>query len=211
LNLVYSLLINKEPLKIESYRDEVLNSASLDLEWIPYQGKYEHSKTQIFAAAFCTNWGERIILHISNYKNTQTLYPEKALIQDILLYFRQFPLTFGRYTTGVAVYGDDGYKGNRIKGRDSDFFILHQRCLFYNLDSPFEIGYNKTYITLKKYFENKQHIDLIKVFEKQVIKDNVFEGKYRTAALDAVSSSLLEITKYEKMDAGALLHDSKNS
>ena len=118
-------------------------------------------------------------MHISNYKNTDPLYPEKALIQDILSYFKQFPLTFGWYTTGVAVYDD---KGNRIKGRDSDFFILHQRCLFYNLDSPFEIGYNKTYITLTKDYKNK-HIDLIKVFEKQVVKDNVFDGKYRTTYL----------------------------
>ncbi len=56
----------EKPFKIESFRDEVLNSASMDLEWIPYRGKYLHSKTQIFAAAFCTNWGERIVLHISN-------------------------------------------------------------------------------------------------------------------------------------------------
>ena len=54
---------------------------------------------------------------------------------------------------------------DRIKGRDSDFFILHQRCLFYNLKSPFEIAYNVNYVTLKKDSETK-HIDLIKVFEK---------------------------------------------
>jgi DNA polymerase I len=197
LNLVQSLLIKKEQqLNIESYRDEVLNSASLDLEWLPYQGKYHHSKTQIFAAAFCTNWGERIVLHISNYKGPN---PEKELLKDILFYFNQFPLTFGWYTTGIAVYDD---KGDRIKGRDSDFFILYQRCLFYKLDSPFEIGYNKTYITIRKDFGNK-HIDLIKVFEKQIIKDNVFDGKYKTASLDAISSSLLGISKYEKMDPGS--------
>src|SRR4051794_37362787 len=88
-------------LKIESFRDEVLNSASLDFEWISFKGKYHHSKTRIFAAAFCTNWGERIVLHISNYKSQ---YPEKDLIKDILFYFEQFPLTFGWYTTGIAVY-----------------------------------------------------------------------------------------------------------
>jgi hypothetical protein len=78
-----------------------------------------------------------------------------------LFYFNQFPLTFGWYTTGIAVYDD---KGNRIKGRDTDFFILHQRCLLYNLESPFEIGYNGKYITLKRDSESK-HIDLFKVFE----------------------------------------------
>jgi len=156
---------SNQKLKIESYREEVLNSASLDLEWIPYKGKYNHGKTHLFAAAFCTSWGERIVLHIYNYKDNEQ-NAEKALIKDILFYFEQFPLTFGWYTTGIAVYDDNG---NRIKGRDSDFFILHQRCLLYDLDSPFEIGYNWNYISLKKSLENK-HIDLIKVFEKQVIK-----------------------------------------
>jgi hypothetical protein len=58
--------INHRIPKIESYRDEVINSASFDLEWIPFKGKYQHNKTRIYAASFCTNWGERIILHISN-------------------------------------------------------------------------------------------------------------------------------------------------
>ena len=193
-------ILKRNKLKIESYRDEVLNSASLDLEWVPYKGRYHHSKTQIFAAAFCTNWGERIVLHISNYKdNDDQQNAEKALIKDILFYFNQFPLTFGWYTTGVAVYDDNG---NRIKGRDSDFFILHQRCLLHNLDSPFEIGYNGNYISLKKGLENK-HIDLIKVFEKQIIKDNIFEGKYRTTRLDSVSSAILGISKFDNLTAGS--------
>jgi DNA polymerase, archaea type len=85
-------------LKIESYQPEVVNSASVDLEWIPYRGQYSHEKTRIFAACFCTNWGERIILHISDYVSLEN--PEKELIKDILFYFEQFPLTFGWYTTG---------------------------------------------------------------------------------------------------------------
>ncbi len=172
------------------------------MEWIPYKGKYNHSKTQIFAAAFCTNWGERITLHICKYKNSENQNPEKALIEDILFYFNQFPLTFGWYTTGVAISKyDSRKKAFQLKGRDSDFFILHQRCLFHKIESPFEIGYNGKYITLKKGSKNK-HIDLIKVFEKQVIKDNVLEGRYRTTSLDSVSSAILGISKYEGMDAG---------
>ncbi len=185
-------------LKIESYRDEVLNSASMDLEWIPYNGKYQHSKTSIFAAAFCTNWGERIVLHISNYKHKDQQSAEKALINDILFYFKQFQLTFGWYTTGIAVYDD---QGNRMQGRDSDFFILHQRCLYHNMESPFELSYNKNYMKLRDGYGIK-HIDLIKVFEKQIIKDNVFEGKYRTTGLDSVSSALLGIAKYDNINAG---------
>ena len=75
--MVNNKLIKKQSsqIKIKSYRNEVLNSASMDLEWLPYVGKYEHSKTQIFAAAFCTNWGERIVLYISRYKDQKN--PER--------------------------------------------------------------------------------------------------------------------------------------
>lgn len=62
-----------------------------------------------------------------------------------MFYFNQFTLTFGWYTTGVAVYDD---KGNRKEGRDSDFYILYQRCMYYNLDSPFDI--TDKYISQKK-------------------------------------------------------------
>src|SRR6478672_12766544 len=88
--------------KISSDRLEVKDSASLDLEWVPYKGKYEHGKTKIYAACFCTNLGKRIILHISRYSDRPN--PERDLIQDILFCLNQFPLTFGWYTTGLAVY-----------------------------------------------------------------------------------------------------------
>ncbi|MFY9871271.1 MAG: DNA polymerase domain-containing protein [Candidatus Nitrosopolaris sp.] len=108
----------------------------------------------------------------------------------------QFPLTFGWYTTGVAVYDDKGI--HRIKGRDSDFFILHQRCTLYHLISPIEV--KKTYARLKD--SNKKHIDLNKVFGKTIIQDAVFEGRYRTTDLDSVSRALLGLGKYGKLNAG---------
>ncbi len=186
--------------KIKSYRNEVINSASIDLEWVSYKGKYRHIETKIYAAAFCTNWGERIVLHISNYNESEFSNPERALIKDILFYFDQFPLTFGWYSTGITVYDDK--TGNRVRGRDSDFFILHQRCLYYNLNSPFEIGYKGSYISLKKGSYNK-HIDMMKVFGNKAIQYNVFEGEYTTTSLDGVSSALLGISKYGNMNAGS--------
>jgi hypothetical protein len=194
MTLSASAVSKKRLDKIESDRSEVKDSASIDLEWIPYKGKYEHNKTKIFAACFCTNWGDRIELHISRYSN----YPntEKALIQDILLYLNQFPLTFGWYTTGVAVYDDTCL--HRIKGRDSDFFVLHQRCIFYNLTSPIEV--KKTYAQLVD--SNKKHIDLNRVFSKPIIQNGVFEGRYRTTDLDSVSQALLGVGKHGKLNAG---------
>lgn len=193
MTLTASAISKKRLDKIESDRPEVKKSTSIDLEWIPYKGRYEHTKTKIYAACFCTNWGERIMLHISWYSDRPN--PEKALIQDILLYLNQFPLTFGWYTTGIAVYDDKGV--HRIKGRDSDFFILHQRCTLYHLISPIEV--RKTY-ALKD--SNKKHIDLYKVFGKTIIQDGVFEGRYRTTDLDSVSRALLGLGKYGKLNAG---------
>jgi len=181
--------------KIESYRPEVKDSASFDLEWIPYKGKYGHAKTKIFAACFCTNWGERIVLHSSRYSSSPN--PERALIQDILFYLNQFPLTFGWYTTGVAVY-DDRTGPHRMRGRDSDFFVLHQRCLLYHLKSPVEV--KDTYARLAD--SNKKHIDLHRVFSKSIIQNGVFEGRYRTTDLDSVSQALLGVGKYGKLSAG---------
>ena len=143
---------------------------------------------------FCTNWGERILLHISKYSTNPN--PEKALIQDILFYLNQFPLTFGWYSTGVAVYDDRGI--SRVRGRDSDFFVLHQRCMLYHLPSPIEV--KKTYARLAD--SNKKHIDLNRIFSKAIIQNGVFEGRYRTTDLDSVSQSLLGVGKYGKLNAG---------
>jgi DNA adenine methylase Dam len=180
--------------KIESYRPEVKNSAAFDLEWIPYKGRYGQDKTKIFAASFCTNWGKRIVLHISKYSDRPD--PEKGLIEDIVSYLDQFPLTFGWYSTGVVVYDDR--TGLRVRGRDSDLFVLHQRCMFHNLSSPVEI--KKTYTRLKD--PNKKHIDLNRVFSKPIIQKDVFEGRYRTTDLDSVSRALLWLEKYDKLNVG---------
>jgi hypothetical protein len=84
VTLSASAVTKKRLDKIDSDRPEVKDSASIDLEWIQYEGRYEHTKTKIFAASFCTNWGDRIALHISRYSDRPN--PEKALIQDILFY-----------------------------------------------------------------------------------------------------------------------------
>ena len=185
---------------IENYRDEVKDSASIDLEWIPYTGRYQHNKTKIFAACFCTNYGDRIVLHISRYSNDAN--PEKAIIIDILFYLNQFPLTFGWYTAGIVEYDN---KGHRSKGRDSDFYVLHQRCKLHCIKSPFEVrdGYVRLLDTGS--IKNKKiHIDLIKIFEKPIIQNGVFQSKFRTTSLDAVSVSLLGVGKYNSMSAGTV-------
>ncbi len=152
------------------------------------------TKPTSLRACFCTNWGERIVLHISRYSDRPN--PEKALIQDILFYLNQFPLTFGWYTTDVAVY--DETELNRLRGRDSDFFILHQRCILHHLNSPIEV--KKTYTRLID--ANKKYIHLNRIFSKAIIQNGVFKGRYRTTDLDSVSQALLGVGKHGRLNAG---------
>jgi hypothetical protein len=186
--------------RIESYRPEVQNSASFDFEWIPYEGKYEHHKTRIFEACLCTNWGRRDVLHISAYAYAGNPDEhEKSLIQDILHYLNQFPLTFGWYSTGVAVYDE---QTGRFSGHNSDLFMLHQRCLLHGLDSPVEVNQKKTYAYARLKNPDRKHIDLCKVFEKNIVQKNLFDEQYRTTDLESISQALLGIGKYGKLDAG---------
>lgn len=80
----------------------VQNSASIDFEWIPFEGEYTHDKTQITSAAFCTNNGQRIVLHISHFKDYPT--PERKLIKRIIRILNTFNLTYGWNSTGVRRY-----------------------------------------------------------------------------------------------------------
>ncbi len=197
-------------LEIYSNRSEVDNSTSYDSEWVRYKGTYEHSKTKLFAASFCTNLGKRIVLHSAYYAKDNKFNPdpiadldaEKTLIQNILYCLNQFPLTFGWYSTGRVVYDANG---NRVRGRDSDFFILHQRCMFHHLKSP--IIPKPKYTQLADH--NKKHIDLRVIFGQKCIQQSVFEDRYRTVSLEAVSKALLgtgedggEAGKYGGYDAG---------
>ena len=111
-------------LDVYSNNKLVRNSASMDLEWTPYHGEYSHGKTKINQAAFCTNLGTKIVLHISQFEKSAN--PERQLILSILKYLDKFELTFGWYTTGIAKY--DSETGDHLDGKDSDFFILDKRC-----------------------------------------------------------------------------------
>jgi DNA polymerase, archaea type len=168
----------------------VRNSASIDLEWTPYSGEYSHSKTKIISAAFCTNLGTKIVLHISHFEKSNN--PERQLILTILKYLDKFELTFGWYTTGIAKY--DPETGDYLDGKDSDFFILDNRCKLHSLSSP--VTYSQSGVSTFLIGRNRKHIDLYKVYSKEIIQKGVFNDKYRTLHLDEVSEALLGIGKY---------------
>jgi DNA polymerase elongation subunit (family B) len=180
-------------IKICSNNKLVRNSASIDFEWLPYKGVYSHEKTKLTAAAFCTNQGTRIVLHISQFEKLSYPNPERQLILAILRYLDKFDLTFGWYTTGVAKY--DPEAGDYLDGRDSDFFILDRRCKFHNIPSP--IAYSKSGSSTFLYDRSRKHIDLCKVYGKEIIQKGVFNDKYRTLRLEEVGEALLSVGKFK--------------
>ena len=120
------------------------------------------------------------------------LIQREQLILAILNYLDKFELTFGWYTTGVAKY--DSKTGEHIDGRDSDFFILDKRCKFYNIQSP--VAYSQSGASTFFLDRSKKHIDLCKVYGKEIIQKGVFNDKYRTLHLEEVSQELLGFGKY---------------
>src|SRR5919107_1760868 len=178
-------------LKICSNNNLVRNSASVDFEWLPYKGVYSHEKTRLTAAAFCTNLGTRIVLHITQYEKYPN--PERQLILAIIRYLDKFDLTFGWYATGVAKYDEN--TGDYLDGRDSDFLILDRRCEFHNIPSP--IAYSKSGSSTFLYDRRRKHIDLCKVYGKEIIQKGVFNDKYRTLQLEEVGEALLGVGKFK--------------
>jgi DNA polymerase I len=174
-----------------NHNNIIRNSASIDLEWIPYTGEYSHEKTKLTAAAFSTNLGTKIVLHISHFEK-DSANPEKQLILAILRYLDTFHLTFGWYTTGVAKY--DLKTGDYVEGKDSDFFIVDKRCQLHNIPSP--ILYSRS--GGSTFLHNRKHIDLYKVYGKEIIQKGVFNDSYRTLHLDEVSQVLLGLGKYKE-------------
>jgi DNA polymerase, archaea type len=179
-------------LKISSNNKLVRNSASIDFEWLPYNGVYSHEKTKLIAAAFCTNQGTRIVLHISQFEKLSYPNPERQLILAIIRYLDKFDLIFGWYTTGVAKY--DQNTGDYLDGKDSDFFILDKRCEFHKIASP--IAYSKSGSSTYFHDKSRKHIDLCIVYGKEIIQKGVFNDKYRTLHLEEVGEALLGIGKF---------------
>ena len=79
-----------------------------------------------------------------------------------------------------------------LGGKDSDFFILGKRCQYHNIQSP--VNYSQSGSSTFLY--GKKHIDLHKIYSKEIIQKGVFNDKYRTLHLEEVSQTLLGIGKY---------------
>ena len=115
----------REAMIINSNNPLVQNSAAIDLEWIPFEGEYSHDKTRITSAAFCTNRGKRIVLHISRFK--QYPNPERKLIKNIIYNLNRLNITFGWYSTGVRKFNRKKQKCEEHKNRYINTIIFAKK------------------------------------------------------------------------------------
>ena len=133
------------------------------------------------------------------------LIQRSRLILAILNYLDKFDLTFGWYTTGVAKY--DSKTGEHLDGRDSDLFILDKRCKFYNIQSP--VTYSQSGVSTFFLDRKRNHIDLYKVYDKEIIHKGVFNDRYRTLHLDEVSQELVGLGKYTESNSNEKITGNK--
>jgi DNA polymerase elongation subunit (family B) len=152
---------------------------ALDLEWL----QQPDNTNKIFAAGFVDNNGWNEALHIIDYNNS-----EPALVQAIVDRVSQLPsLSVGWFTTGQA----------------SDLMILHERCIANGIESPVDIS-SGIFPRLKV----KNHIDLYRIFEKELVRSSIFENKYRSLKLEDVTQALLGKGKYRGITGANIAEES---
>jgi Bifunctional DNA primase/polymerase, N-terminal len=165
---------------------------AFDFEWLEFAtgeqqvgsiGSININKgTQIAAAAFADNQGNKKVIHISDFSNYDN--PERELLININQEIIKFDFSIGWYSTGVAIYHED--TGEYLNGVDSDLAVLHNRCLANGVDSI--VSFNSAGIP---YIRGQKHIDLYDVFEKPMVQTTIFNNAYRTLKLDEVSQAVL--------------------
>jgi DNA polymerase I len=137
---------------------------------------------QITAAAFVDNLGNNIVLHITDFYDSDN--PEHELLLNIVQKLTNYEYSIGWYTTGVALYHEDTQE--YLDGIDSDLAVLHSRCIANGIDSIVNLNTGTPYIN------GQTHIDLHSVFGKPVIQTTIFKNAYRTLKQDEVSGVVLK-------------------
>ena len=89
-------------------------------------------------------------------------------------------------------WNTQGNSSNAGSTKTCDLSILHERC---------EANKIKSIVKLRDkglpYLIGKQHIDLLNVYSKAMVKDGFYHSAYRTNKLDEVSKALLGRGKYK--------------
>jgi DNA polymerase, archaea type len=171
---------------------------AFDLEWsmrkelLPSQSTNTDIPTQITAAAFVDNLGNKTVLHIADFSDSDN--PEYELLLHIIQELTKYEYSIGWYSTGVALYHEDTQE--YLDGVDSDLAVLHDRCTANGIDSVINLSSRIPYIN------GQTHIDLHSVFGKPMVQTSIFKNAYRTLKLDEVSRAVLQNNNNDDDGAG---------
>jgi DNA polymerase I len=161
---------------------------AFDFEWssqvdqLPNQITAVDTPIQITAAAFVDNLGNKTVLHITDFYDSDN--PEYELLLNIVQELTKYEYSIGWYSTGVALYHEDTQE--YLDGIDSDLAILHSRCIANGIDSIINLSSGIPYIN------GQTHIDLHSVFGKPMVQTSILKNAYRTLKLDEVSKAVLK-------------------
>jgi DNA polymerase elongation subunit (family B) len=159
---------------------------AFDFEWSSRRERPDIDlPSQLTAAAFVDNLSNSLVLHISDFSNSDN--PERELIARINQELTKYDCSIGWYSTGVAIYHEDTQE--HLDGVDSDLAVLHSRCLANGIDSIVDFS------TRIPHIRGQKHIDLHSVFGKPMVQTAIFNNAYRTLKLDEVSKAVLEDDK----------------
>ena len=167
------------------------DSVNMDSEWINQRNV--DGIRRMYSISFVDWLGKERVFHIDDYKDISSEFERtRTMLNDAFSYwFDNYRLSFGFNSLG----------------KDSDRDVIYENAQFYNtIIQPVEevaVGqYNnrRTYYKFKERELKHTHIDVQRIFKNKAVHTYIFEQKYRTFGLEAISQALYGVGKYKGVD-----------
>ena len=172
------------------------DSVSIDTEWIEEEDDDGGGGIRrIYAVSFVDWTGKERVFHVEDYKKGNSLFERtRTMLNEAFAYwFDNYRMSFGFNSLG--------------KGSDRE--VIFENAKHYNtiIQPVEEVTYGnhdndqRTYYYKFKERELKHtHIDWYRIFRNKAVHTYIFEQKYRSFSLGAISKALFDVGKYKEAD-----------
>jgi len=192
-------------------RNELLTGtyAAIDTEY-RFNPNNKTKQYTIFAVSVVDSLGNVKVRHESHYSAYPN--PERELVEWLMREILKYRLTIGWYSKGVRLRNEET---GTYSGKDSDLKIIDDACRYHNIPSiigfdkrgvPYVRGYDyhlcktsQKFAFLNK-FDWYYHIDLYQIYKKPMVKNMIYNNRYRDLDLGSVSMALLGEGKLAELD-----------
>lgn len=169
------------------------DSVSVDTEWL--SNPKDDEIRRLYAISFVDWQGNERVFHVNDYYNNKdgSLFERtRAMLNDAFAYwFDNYRLSFGFNSL------DKG----------SDIEVIFENAQHYNTTiqpvSETVVGQHdnrRTYYKIKERELKHTHIDCQRIFKNKAVHTYIFEQKYRSFGLEAISQALFNVGKYKGTD-----------